>query len=548
MKHFKTTRTLLLPLCFALTLASCSSDNDANPSNANDISPVVACLPSFSGATSNITEQGSNQSSVYTDIVINAPMSTVWSTLTDFRNMPNWSTSFQGLSGEVSNGGSVVATLLMPNPNTGAIAPVEFPHTLSYTEGSQFGWSDPIATLPGIVDNHQYRLEALSECQTRFIQTDVLTGSQNNVTANAVAQTLEPSYNQFNAELKSQVERSIVFKNISENTDATLLYALNANITGMEGIGVNPQNVLAGQVAIPSNGLRQNFNFGGTTTGELAGTLAGTDYLTVRPNGSLFIDAYGTLTTTDDAKIAVRVRGESIPRENSTLADITEVITFSTNNEKYAYLNNKHVVGVGTSDASTGALNINAYGLDNDPFNNNAPYQEAQKPDYANFPYTAQSIENNTEATLVYELQAQITGAEGFGVDPNAVIAGQVAIPEKGLRMDLNFQGTLNGEITGNLEGIDYLTVHPNGNLQIDAMGIITTNDGQKIALNIDGLTIPSTDAQGISNVYESGTLISNATPYNRYNDKYIVGVGTSTASTLNLKLYHFDNNPFTQQ
>lgn len=344
----------------------------------------------------------------------------------------------------------------------------------------------------------------------------------------------------------SVINPTSVFKNIENNADATLLYDLDAQITSMEGIGVNPQEVLAGQVPIPSAGLRQNFNFGGPTTGELAGNLSGTDYLTVRPDGSLFIDAYGTLTINGNVNIAVRVRGESIPRENSTIADITETISFSTNNADYAYLNDKYVVGVGTSDAATGALSVRAYGLDYDPFNGNDPYAEAGKPDYTNFPFTWESIQENEDATLVYEIQTQITGAEGFGVDPNAVLAGQVAIPTEGLRMNMNFQGTLNGQITGELEGIDYLTVHQNGNLQIDAMGIITTNDGEKVALNVDGLTIPSSTS-GISNIYESGTLISNSSVYSQWNDKYIVGVGISNANdnTLTLRLYSFDDNPF---
>lgn len=347
-----------------------------------------------------------------------------------------------------------------------------------------------------------------------------------------------------NAVMVSEVIPKQIFANIATNPNAELLYDLSANITGMEGIGVNPQNVLAGQVPIPASGLRQNFNFGGTTSGVLAGNLEGIDYLTVRPDGSLFIDAYGTLTTNDNAKIAVRVRGVSAPRKNSTTADITETISFSTNHPNYQYLNDKYVVGVGTSDASTGGLNIKAYGLDSDPFNGKDPYAETKKPDYANFPFTSEKITTNPNATLVYELEAQITGGEGFGVNPNDVIAGKVAIPKNGLRMNLNFQGTTKGQLNGNLEGIDYLTVQPNGNLQIDAMGVITTNDGQKVALNIDGLTIPS-GQQGVSNVFESGTLTSNSPIYSQFNDKTIVGVGTSSGNSLNLKLYSFDNSPF---
>lgn len=142
-------------------------------------------------------------------IVIDAPAKDVWGVLTDFATMPNWSTSFQGLAGDVQNGGEVVATYILPNPATGEVGPVEFPHTLRYEEGALFGWSDPIAGAPGITDNHVFRVETISDCQARFVQTDEFQGLDPAFTTTALAELSAQGYNAFNAELKAEVEKRL---------------------------------------------------------------------------------------------------------------------------------------------------------------------------------------------------------------------------------------------------------------------------------------------------------------------------------------------------
>ena len=184
---------LAVLIAISLTIFSCSKDDD--------------CELLVNDATSEVTMIAQDHHSVYTDIIINASTQEVWDVLTDFDNISNWSTSFQGLSGDIQDGGSVVATFLIQDPSTGEINPVDFPHTLTYTEGVQFGWSDPVAVFPGITDNHLYRVEEISECQTRFIQTDEFMGTDTNITTEIFAQVSEGSYNQFNLELKTEVEQ-----------------------------------------------------------------------------------------------------------------------------------------------------------------------------------------------------------------------------------------------------------------------------------------------------------------------------------------------------
>lgn len=153
--------------------------------------------------TSNITEVSATHVKIYTDIVINAPASKVWATLTDFSKMPNWSSTLKSLSGDIKNGGSVIVKTDLGN---GQVA--DIPRSpLIYQEGLLFGWSGEIERLPGLSDNHRYIVEAISKCQTRFIQTEEVKGLNPNITAVALANRALERYNTFNKELKKEVEK-----------------------------------------------------------------------------------------------------------------------------------------------------------------------------------------------------------------------------------------------------------------------------------------------------------------------------------------------------
>ena len=173
-----------------LFFSSCSDDDDI-------------CVPDLTLRvdSSEVTMIAADHYAVYTEVIINASAEETWEVLTDFANMPNWSSTFQGLSGDIRDGGQVVANFLVQGDLLG------FPHTLRFIDGVEFGWSDPIIGFDGIVDNHIYRVEAISDCQSRFIQTDEFRGSNPNVTLGDFAGLTIQSYQLFNQELKAEVEQ-----------------------------------------------------------------------------------------------------------------------------------------------------------------------------------------------------------------------------------------------------------------------------------------------------------------------------------------------------
>jgi hypothetical protein len=170
---------------------------------------LFSCTPckidtKLSEETSKVTDVASNKATIYTDIVINAPASKVWTTLTDFDKMPNWSSTIKGISGEFRNGGTVVVKVDVGNGQV-----IDVPRSpLLHNEGESFGWSGEIKRLPGLSDNHKYKVEAISKCQSRFIQTEEFTGINPNITPIVLANQVKERYKTFNKELKKEVEKN----------------------------------------------------------------------------------------------------------------------------------------------------------------------------------------------------------------------------------------------------------------------------------------------------------------------------------------------------
>lgn len=136
---------------------------------------------------------------ITTAITIEAPPGAVWAVLTDWSALPEWSPSIQGVEGEVGDGKDVVVDYRF----RGSVNKLD--HRLIYREGEALGWSDPF--LPGVRDNHLFRVEALPDGHTRFHQTDEVKGGLLSVLVGWLfARWFKESYVDFNQKLKERVE------------------------------------------------------------------------------------------------------------------------------------------------------------------------------------------------------------------------------------------------------------------------------------------------------------------------------------------------------
>jgi hypothetical protein len=138
---------------------------------------------------------------VFTQIEIKATKEQVWSILTDFEKMPEWSSSFQGIEGEFKEGGKATSYFKAPIGKKN----MKFEHTLiEFKENVSFGWSDPL--MLGMKDHHIYKLETLENGNTLFIQTDGVEGGATHFMGKLMTNNMEKMYLKFNQELKDRVE------------------------------------------------------------------------------------------------------------------------------------------------------------------------------------------------------------------------------------------------------------------------------------------------------------------------------------------------------
>ncbi len=183
--------TLIIIVAFNLLAIACTKGFDKEKV-VNKTEKVIENIK--------ILELGTNNHSIYTSIVINAPSNQVWEVMTDFNNMPNWSSTLKKISGNLINEGKVDVTYSIDEKVR------IIPHNFIYSENEYYGWSDTIQVLPGIIDRHLFRIESIDSINTKFIQSDEFKGQNQNIGTVNLARYVLPSYLIFNRELKKEVE------------------------------------------------------------------------------------------------------------------------------------------------------------------------------------------------------------------------------------------------------------------------------------------------------------------------------------------------------
>lgn len=189
----KINKLSIIPLSLLILVTSCQKE-EVEPVVED---PIEVCNSAPQEAY--ITEITPNNAQAYTNIIIDATPSQVWEVMTDFATMPDWSTTLQGISGDVSNGGNAIIHFL----NAGTV--VDIPHILIYEDGVMFGWSEETSSAPGIFDHHIYKVEACGD-QTKFIQSDQFVGENASTSPAELAEFVVSFYTIFNEDLKAEVE------------------------------------------------------------------------------------------------------------------------------------------------------------------------------------------------------------------------------------------------------------------------------------------------------------------------------------------------------
>ena len=110
---------------------------------------------------------------------------------------------------------------------------------------------------------------------------------------------------------------------------ATLLYEYTLNVTSVTEYGVSLAALASGQVAPPSEGARLDVTFEGSASGpRIAGSVRGTDYLSVRADGRFDLHIHAEITTEDGAKIALFADGVALPRPGSPISNFARTRSY----------------------------------------------------------------------------------------------------------------------------------------------------------------------------------------------------------------------------
>jgi len=141
---------------------------------------------------------------------------------------------------------------------------------------------------------------------------------------------------------------------------------------------------------------------------------------------------------------------------------------------------------------------------------------------------------------LLYEYTAKLTGFTEYGVSFEALLAGTIPPPPEGARFDLPFEGASIGpRLKGKVTGVDYLHVRADGRFNLHIHAAITTDDGEKISLQADGVALPRPGSP-VAGLRENVTLFSSSKAYAWVNGLQVWATGTVDVAgqTVHLKGY----------
>jgi hypothetical protein len=131
----------------------------------------------------------------------------------------------------------------------------------------------------------------------------------------------------------------------------------------------------------------------------------------------------------------------------------------------------------------------------------------------------------------IFEYDLDITGVTDYGSDMEALLTGRESAPLQGAQFDVMLAGPVKGRVTGNMRGIDYLRVRPDGRRELELRGMIETDDGSRIAFAAEGVGSPRA-GEPVVDLAVKIDLLTAASAYSWVNAKLAWGSGYADLAT----------------
>lgn len=140
------------------------------------------------------------------------------------------------------------------------------------------------------------------------------------------------------------------------------LFDEEIQLTGITEYGISWDELIKGNIKLPSQGARFDLEFEGKIIGErINGSIKGVDYLEVRADGKFMLNIHAVIITDEGESIAVREDGISTP-DPSGIAKLHLNMDFYTSSERYNWINKKRVWSVGDVDMTNGKVKVSGFG------------------------------------------------------------------------------------------------------------------------------------------------------------------------------------------
>ena len=130
----------------------------------------------------------------------------------------------------------------------------------------------------------------------------------------------------------------------------------------------------------------------------------------------------------------------------------------------------------------------------------------------------------------LYDAKGQITKTIDFGIDLR--VSTQTPVPPQGLRFNFDWQADLAGsKLKGRIVGTNYAYTTADGVSHVDSQGVLTTPEGDRIAVHTTGISTRKKDSP-LFLQHENISFFTGSERYRWVNQVQAWGNGTVDLAT----------------
>lgn len=134
------------------------------------------------------------------------------------------------------------------------------------------------------------------------------------------------------------------------------IYSYTVNVSEMIDYGQKLGRILSGKEVPSLSGARFDTTVSGRSEGRLSGSVIGTDFLFLRPDGGFDVDIRARIETDDGCRLFLSAGGVGALREGQLIMDLTEYVRLHSSFPQYTWVNTCQFWARGYADLNKGEI------------------------------------------------------------------------------------------------------------------------------------------------------------------------------------------------